>query len=79
LFHRYKVYHQIAYISSTFYARLAENDVPLSDIQHQVGHTTVEMTLKYLRQRQEENERKRVLNNAFRQQKRNDEAEVTKK
>jgi integrase len=57
---------------------LAENDVPLSDIQHQVGHTTVEMTLKYLRQRQEENERKRILNNAFRQLKRNDKPEVTK-
>jgi integrase len=62
----------------TYVTTLAENDVPLSDIQHQVGHTTVEMTLKYLRQRQEENERKRILNNAFRQLKRNDKPEVTK-
>jgi integrase len=56
----------------TYVTTLAENDVPLSDIQHQVGHTTVEMTLKYLRPRLNEEEKKQVLNNAFKQLKRSD-------
>lgn len=55
----------------TYVTTLADSGVPLSDIKQQVGHTTVEMTMRYLRPRLDEEEKKTVLNGAFNHLKKN--------
>ena len=49
----------------TYVSVLGTHNVPIKEIQQQVGHSTPEMTLRYFRQVSTDKQKKEVLSNAF--------------